>query len=331
MAGPSRLGSARTWPHLLSSERRCSIRLPYPHPDQSQARLRRFAWLEQPRCRDVGAGIKGSGGTSLAFSKIISAAAAHRCKSYRRRPAGAHRTACDEHELFPEYWRRDSQLGRLYTENADRPAFIDGVVLSDGFWRRTFGGDPNAIVKRIRLDSDLYNRSSRSCRCREFPAPGPLPGEARFDAWTGQVGSRRLPFPAPARRSIRMLPGAMGRLKPGLTLAQAQARLNAFSGQLSRQYPNDYPAPARWALRLVPVEEDLVGSMRTELFVLFGAVAFVLLDLLREPRKFAAGPLGRTSARDRRAARAGSRKSAPDRTVACREHFTLSRLRRRRI
>jgi len=74
-----------------------------------------------------------------------------------------------------------------------------------------------------------------------------------------------------------MLPGAMGRLKPGLTLAQAQARLNAFSGQLSRQYPNDYPAPARWALRLVPVEEDLVGNMRTELFVLFGAVAFVLL------------------------------------------------------
>ena len=74
-----------------------------------------------------------------------------------------------------------------------------------------------------------------------------------------------------------MLPGAMGRVKPGLTLAQAQARLNAFSGQLSRQYPNDYPAPARWALRLVPVEEDLVGNMRTELFVLFGAVAFVLL------------------------------------------------------
>ena len=74
-----------------------------------------------------------------------------------------------------------------------------------------------------------------------------------------------------------MLPGAMGRLKPGLSVAQAQAHLNAFSDQLSRQYPNDYPAPARWALRLVPVEEDLVGNMRTELFVLFGAVAFVLL------------------------------------------------------
>src|SRR5580658_7230711 len=47
-------------------------------------------------------------------------------------------------------------------------------------------------------------------------------------------------------------------------------------------------------------------------------------DLLREPRKFAAGALDRTSTRDRSAARAGRRKSATDRTVACREHFTLS-------
>jgi putative ABC transport system permease protein len=66
-------------------------------------------------------------------------------------------------------------------------------------------------------------------------------------------------------------------LKPGLSVAQAQAHLNAFSDQLSRQYSNDYPAASRWALRLVPVEEDLVGNMRMELFVLFGAVAFVLL------------------------------------------------------
>jgi predicted lysophospholipase L1 biosynthesis ABC-type transport system permease subunit len=109
----------------------------------------------------------------------------------------------------------------------------------------------------------------------EFRHPGrSLASEV--DAWTA-AGFNAPPFPAPAQRSQRMLPGAMGRLKPGLAIAQAQARLNAFSDELSRQYPTDYPAPARWALRLVPVEEDLVGNMRTELFVLFGAVAFVLL------------------------------------------------------
>jgi len=165
------------------------------------------------------------------------------------------------------------QLGRLYTQNDEQQGFIDGVVLSDGFWRRTFGGDPNAIGRKIRLDSDLY--TIIGVMPPEFRHPGrSLASEV--DGWTA-AGFNALPFPAPALRSLRMLPGAMGRLKPGLTLQQAQARLNAFSGQLSRQYPNDYPAPARWALRLVPVEEDLVGNMRTELFVLFGAVAFVLL------------------------------------------------------
>jgi predicted permease len=165
------------------------------------------------------------------------------------------------------------QLGRLYTQNDERPGFIDGVVLSDGFWRRTFGGDPNAIGRKIRLDSDLY--TIIGVMPPEFRHPGrSLASEV--DGWTA-AGFNAPPFPAPALRSLRMLPGAMGRLKPGLSLAQAQARLNAFSDQLSRQYPNDYPAPARWALRLVPVEEDLVGNMRTELFVLFGAVAFVLL------------------------------------------------------
>jgi predicted permease len=165
------------------------------------------------------------------------------------------------------------QLGRLYTQNDERPGFIDGVVLSDGFWRRTFGGDPNAIGRKIRLDSDLY--TIIGVMPPEFRHPGRV-SASEVDAWSA-VGFNAAPFPAPAVRSLRMLPGAIGRLKSGLTLAQAQARLNAFSGQLSRQYPNEYPASARWALRLVPVEEDLVGNMRTELFVLFGAVAFVLL------------------------------------------------------
>ncbi len=73
------------------------------------------------------------------------------------------------------------------------------------------------------------------------------------------------------------MPGAIGRLKPGVTVEQAQSRLNALSAELTREYPTDYPAQAGWALRLVPAREALVGSMRTELFVLFAAVAFVLL------------------------------------------------------
>jgi len=74
-----------------------------------------------------------------------------------------------------------------------------------------------------------------------------------------------------------MIPGAIGRLKPGLTVAQAQARLDGYVAQLSREHPTEYPAAAKWTVRLVEVKEDLVGPQRTELFILFGAVGFVLL------------------------------------------------------
>ena len=76
------------------------------------------------------------------------------------------------------------QLGRLYTQNDERPGWIEGVVLSDGFWRRTFGGDPNAIGKQIRLDSDLYTIIG------VLPAEFRHPGRSlatEVDGWTAAV------------------------------------------------------------------------------------------------------------------------------------------------
>ena len=165
------------------------------------------------------------------------------------------------------------ELGRIYTANDEQPGFVEGVVLSDGFWRRTFGGDPKALGKQIRVDGDLY--TVIGVMPPDFRHPGrSLAGDV--DVWTA-AGFSGPPWPVPAQRSLRMIPGAMGRLRPGLTIAQAQARLEAFSAQLSVQYPSEYPSPARWGLRLVSVQEDLVGNMRTELLVLFGALGFVLL------------------------------------------------------
>ena len=165
------------------------------------------------------------------------------------------------------------ELGRVYTVNDELPGFAEGVVLSDGFWRRTFGGDPKALGKQIRIDGDLY--TVIGVMAPDFRHPGrSLAGDV--DVWMAP-GFSGPPWPVPAQRSLRMIPGAMGRLRPGITIAQAQARLEAFSAQLSQQYRTDYPAPARWGLRLISVQEDLVGNMRVELLVLFGAVGFVLL------------------------------------------------------
>jgi predicted permease len=166
-----------------------------------------------------------------------------------------------------------AQLGRTYTVADSRPGFTEGVVISDALWRRMFGGDPEVIGKKVRLDSDLY--TIIGVLPPGFRHPGnSLGGEVEVFA---AAGFSAAPFPAPPQRSIRLLPGAIARLKPGLSVAQAQARLDAFTAQLSREFPVEYPPAANWGIRLVQAQDDLVGKVRTELLVLFGAVGCVLL------------------------------------------------------
>jgi predicted permease len=166
-----------------------------------------------------------------------------------------------------------SQLGRTYTVADSQPGFTDGIVISDGLWHRMFGGDPNVLGKKIRLDSDLY--TILGVLPSGFRHPGrSLGSEVEVFA---AAGFNAAPFPVPPQRSVRLLPGTIARLKPGLTVAQAQARLDAFTAQLSRDFPVEYPAASNWGVRLVQVQDDLVGKVRTELLVLFGAVGCVLL------------------------------------------------------
>src|SRR5262249_41114165 len=110
----------------------------------------------------------------------------------------------------------------------------------------------------------------------EFHHPGRTLNLNNVDLWAA-AGFSANPFPSPVVRAVRFLPGAMGRLKPGLTVVQAQTQLDSFVAQLTRQFPDEYPAAAGRSVPLVPAHEDLVGNVRTELLVLFGAVGFVLL------------------------------------------------------
>ncbi len=165
------------------------------------------------------------------------------------------------------------ELGRVFTMKDDVPGFINAVVLSDGFWHRAYGGDPKAIGKSLRLDGDLYEIIG--VMPPGFHHPGKTL-ETEEDAYIA-AGYNALPFPAPPLRSVRMLPGAIGRLKPGLSIAQAQAQLETFDAGLARAYATDYPPAAGWAPRLVSVQQDLTANVRSELFVLFAAVGFVLL------------------------------------------------------
>ena len=166
-----------------------------------------------------------------------------------------------------------AQLGRTYVPADALPGFSEPVVISDAYWHRGFGADPGVLGRKIRVDGDIYTIAG--VMPPDFRHPGRTL-TADVDLWA-TAGFAAPPFPSPVIRGARLLPGVIGRLKPGLTVAQAQAQLDNFVAQLTRQFPDEYPSAAAWGVRLVPIQQDIVGNVRTELIVLFAAVAFVLL------------------------------------------------------
>jgi predicted permease len=245
--------------------------LPFPHSEQL---VRVFDDLRGPNDQDVGMSapelwdLQDRSGVFQDISAVAPSSSA---------VGGGERTVRAESLVTsPDYFvllGAKPQLGRVYTPQDAAPGFLEPVVISDGFWRSNFASDPNIIGRKMHLDSDMYTIVG------VMPPGFRHPGRTLntdVEVWLA-TGFNGLPFPVPAVRSQRMIPGAIARLKPGLTVAQAQARLDAYISPLSREYPAEYPAAATWAVRLVPVKEDLVGPHRTELFILFGAVGFVLL------------------------------------------------------
>lgn len=165
------------------------------------------------------------------------------------------------------------QLGRVFNNGDTREGFSEGAVISDSLWHKMFGGDPNILGKSFRLDMDLY--TVIGVMPPEFRHPGRTLSQD-VEVWVAS-GYAADPFPKPPVRAQRFIPGAIARIKSGLTLEQAQSKLDAFTRQLQDQYRNDYPATAQWRLRLVPLQQDLVGKTSLMLFLLLASVAAVLL------------------------------------------------------
>ena len=164
-------------------------------------------------------------------------------------------------------------LGRVYTQSEWVPGCLDGVVISDGLWKRQFGSDPQAIGHRIRIDEDGY--TVIGVMPPEFRHPGnTLGGDVEIWSACGFTGN---PYPSPPLRNVRPFPAALGRLKPGITLEQAQRRLDALAIALQQTYPKDYPKQQGWSLRLERAQTSLTGNVRPTLVILLAAVSFVLL------------------------------------------------------
>jgi len=164
-------------------------------------------------------------------------------------------------------------IGRTFDSSEQRKSWTEVVVLSHGIWQRRFGGSLDVIGKTLRLDDDAYTIIG-------VMPPGFNHPDSRItgpvDLWL-PCGFAAEPFQEP-KRQFRFL-DAIGRLRPGIGLAEAQVAVTAVSERLKLTYPEAYLATElkSWAVRVPPLDEQVVGGSRPGLLVLLGAVVLVLL------------------------------------------------------
>jgi putative ABC transport system permease protein len=157
-------------------------------------------------------------------------------------------------------------LGRAFRAEEDNPSHASAALISHSLWRRRFGADPALAGKTITLDGQR----------REIC--GVLPAGFRFASFPKET-EVWLPFgldPFKDRKYARGANalGVIARLKPGITLQQAQTELNVISMRLEQAEPHFNTG---WRLQAVALHEQASGKLRRGLFVLLGAVAFLLL------------------------------------------------------
>ena len=165
-----------------------------------------------------------------------------------------------------------AHIGRVFGPGDDVPGFAEAIVISDSLWARGFGRDPGVLGRKIQLDNDPYTIVG------VLPPGFRHPGRAvatDIEVWTA-VGFRADPFPKPDR-GLRVFPGAIGLLKPGIGPELAQSRLDALAAQLRAEYSTNYPAGSDWSIEVEPLQESLVGNVRPMLLVLMGAVVLIIL------------------------------------------------------
>jgi putative ABC transport system permease protein len=163
------------------------------------------------------------------------------------------------------------QIGRLFGPQDFAVGFAPIAVISDGLWRRSYGADPSVLGRVLHLDNDPYTIIGVLPPDFHHPATA-LSGNVELFL---TAGFRADPAPKPIR-SARFLPASIGRLKPGLTVEQAQARLTAMADRVRHDFPAEYPSQARWTIEIEPMQESLVGNVRPMLLVLMGAVTLIV-------------------------------------------------------
>jgi predicted permease len=159
-------------------------------------------------------------------------------------------------------------LGRVFSRDEDRQGAAPVVLLAEGFWQRRFGSARDIIGKQIIMDGDPYT------------IIGVIPASFHLSTFNfGGIKDVYVPVaqtkdPYFYHRDVHEGMDAIGRLKPGVSLAAAQADMAQITGDLAAAYPD---ADKSRGATVVPLRDALVHEVRPYLWLLLGAVGFVLL------------------------------------------------------
>ena len=165
-------------------------------------------------------------------------------------------------------------LGRLFGPEDDVPGRTGTAVLSHGTWLRRYGGDPSVVGRTLTLNGQPYEIVG------VLAASFSLPREVMPTLGGAENAEVLLPLPLAAdaaRIRNREDYNIIGRLKPGVRPTDAQAEMDHLTAQLRAEHPDVYPPNGGLTFSIVPLQEQVVGSVRVPLLVLAAAVGFVLL------------------------------------------------------
>ena len=156
----------------------------------------------------------------------------------------------------------EPEIGRVFTAAEDQPGSQRVVLLSYGLWQRRFGGDSSIVGKPLTLNGESHT------------VVGVLPARFQFPTSDDQAWVPIAFTPEQAASRNRHYLQVVGRLKPGVTLGQAQTEMSTIASRLEQQYPQ---SNADLGATVTSLHEHLVGDIRPALLILLGAVGLVLL------------------------------------------------------
>ncbi len=159
-------------------------------------------------------------------------------------------------------------LGRGFLPEEDSPGGPAAVIMSAELWQRRFHGDLHIVGRTMNLAGAPYAIVGVLPTGFQFPFSG-------LDVWLTQPSE--WPAIQPKSRSLSPFLTVFGRLKAGLTMEQASAAAVLIRHQYATNHPAMLDAKSKSPVRVKPLQEEIVGNIRAELWMMFGAVGFVLL------------------------------------------------------